>query len=296
MPSSAHLIGAAHSTGACRVLWSVRLECPPRGLCLAREPGSILIWDDWNSLHLINRSGNLQGRTRLPGKVMSACCSDDGSAIAAVGSLGEVWRFTPDFMPRWERSVPKQAVGCALDALGLRLAVTGARGGVHVFDRDGKEVTLGETARALAQLTFVPEETLLVGCADFGLVACLDESGHCVWRDGLVTNIGSVAVSGDGNLVLFACFSDGVYCYSARKGSQGKLEVPEPCKLTAMSYDGQRILVGGLKARMYMLDPQGHILSQIPLDAPPVALGLSALGETAFAALADGQIVALALK
>jgi hypothetical protein len=268
----------------------------PRGLALAREPGWLLAWDDNGWLYLVNRGGGLQGRMRPAGMVTAACCADDGSACAAVGSRGEVWWLAPDLMARWERTVPQQAVSCALDPFGQLLAVADARGGLHLFDRRGQPVCQAQAPRPLIHLAFVPEEPFLVGGADFGLVACFNPAGRCVWRDGLVAHLGALAVSCDGRQIVVACYSDGLRRYNLAGEKHGRLALAEPCRLAALSYDGGRTLVAGMGNRLLLLDGEGQTLTDPPLDHPPIALALSALADTAFVALPDARLMAFELR
>ena len=63
--------------------------------------------------------------------------------------------------------------------------------------------------------------------ADFGLTACYDSAGRCVWRDGLVAHAGSLAVSGDGSVLVLACFSEGL-CYYAITIQKRGISWPTP--------------------------------------------------------------------
>jgi hypothetical protein len=268
----------------------------PRGLALAREPGWLLVWDEHSWLYLLNRTGQRQGQTRARGTLAAVCGADDGSAYAAVGSTGEVWWLAPDLMPRWERTLPHRAVAAALDSFGQYLAVADANGQLHLFSRAGRPVCQVQALRPLVHLAFVTEAPLLVGSADFGLVACFDLTGRCVWRDGLVANIGALTVSGDGARIMLACFSEGLLCYSLAGRRQDRLPLSEPCGLAALSYDGRFTLAGTLDSRLLLLDREGQNLTSYPLDHPAAALALAPLADSAFAALPDGHVVALDLR
>src|SRR5262249_21900597 len=104
MSSSVHPPDPVPARPAPRSLWSVRLASAPRGMSLARETGSLLAWDESDSIYLVNRSGELQGRSRPPGGAVAACHADDGSACAAIGARGEVVWLKPDLTARWERT------------------------------------------------------------------------------------------------------------------------------------------------------------------------------------------------
>jgi hypothetical protein len=277
-------------------LWTRTLSAVPRGLALARERGWLLAWDDTNWLYLFNRAGERQAQMHMAGTVAAACCAEDGSAYAAVGGQGEVWWLAPDLMKRWERSVPHPALAAAMDPFGQYLAVSDARGHVHVFDRLGRPVFQAESPRPFHRLAFVPASPVLLGCADYGLVACLDFKGKWLWRDGLVAHIGSLAVSGSGELIVLACFSEGLQRYSLAGKRLGRLAVAEPCRLAALTFDGKTLLVGGLGTRLLLLDGDGRTLATHPLEKPAVALAFGALGHHAYVALGDGVVLGLDLR
>jgi hypothetical protein len=277
-------------------LWTQTLQAAPRGLALAREKGWLLAWDENRWLYLFNHAGKQQGQSRQASPIAVACCADNGSALAAVGSLGQVWWLAPDLSLRWERSLPARPVTAAIDPFGQYIAVSDIRGGLRVFDCHGRPVMETQCARAFHHLAFVPEAVYLVGSADFGLVGCLTLKGDWVWRDGLVIHVGSLAVTGTGDQILCACFTEGLHRYALTGGKLPPFSTVDPWRLVAVSFDGQRILAGGLSERMLLLDSAGKTVRTLTLDGPPLALALDPLGEVGFVALADNRVLGLDLS
>ncbi|HEX5269845.1 MAG TPA: PQQ-binding-like beta-propeller repeat protein [Gemmataceae bacterium] len=283
--------------GLFKTLWSLATGAPPCGVALARESGQLLAWDENHWLYLLDARGERQGQARPLPDLVAACVADDGSALAVAGGRGEVARLAPDLTPRWRRSLRHPAVTAALDPFGHFLAVSDTTGGLFVFDRDGRPVWVGHHPRPLHHLAFVPEAPFLLGAADFGLVVCLDaQTGHLVWRDGLPAHCGSLAASADGEVVVLACFSDGLRRYSQRGGAKGHVTTREPCRLAGLSFDGRLALVAGRADRLLLFDVRGNALAIHLLERPAVALALAALGERAVVALADGGVRALDLR
>jgi PQQ-like domain len=276
-----------------RALWSQKTTAALRGLSLARERGWVLAWDAQHWLYLFNRNGEKQAQLQAPGPLAAAVAADDGHTFAAAGQGGEVWLLAPDLMPRWTKSVGQRAVSIAIAPLGQFVAVADAGGNVHLFDRKGSEIWQVSTARPLQHLVFVPEKPVLVGSADFGLVTCLSETGAQVWRDGLVAHSGSLATSGDGSLIVLACFTDGLWCYDLA-GKKSQLARLAPCRLADLSYDGSLILSAGLENRLQLHRRDGSVKASAPLDGVPAALALGPLGEVAVVGLAEGKVVQLA--
>jgi hypothetical protein len=256
----------------------------------------VLAWDANHWVYLLNRSGARQAQWHSPARLAAACCAEDGSAYAAVGGGGEVWWLAPDLMPRWDKALPHPCTAAALDPFGQYLAVADSRGHLHLFDHTGHTVFRAESPRPLHFVAFVPAVPVLVGSADYGLVACFDADGHLRWRDGLVAHAGSLAVDGDGSLIVLACFSEGVQRYTVRGENLGRLPVPEPCRLAALTFDGRSLLTAGMGQQLYWLDRTGHVRGTYQLDQPPAALALGPLGDYAVAALADGPLLGLDLR
>jgi hypothetical protein len=164
-----------------------------------------------------------------------------------------------------------------------------------VFDRHGRPVFDVQNPRPLHHLAFVPEAPLLLGSADYGLVAGFDLKGRCVWRDGLVAHVGALAVSGDGGHVALACFTEGFHRYDATGKHLPNWSVGEPCRLCALSFDGRRLLAATHSHRLLLLDDAGQTTASRALERTPVAIALGALADSAYVALAEGTVMAIEL-
>ncbi|HKI33456.1 MAG TPA: hypothetical protein VKA46_16495 [Gemmataceae bacterium] len=283
--------------GLFKTLWSLATGAPPCGVVLARESGQVLAWDENHWLYLLNSRGERQGQARPLSALAAACLADDGSALGVAGARGEVGRLAPDLTPRWQRTLRHPAVAVAVDPFARRLAVSDSKGGLFVFDRDGRLLWEAHQPRPLHHLAFVPEAPFLLGAADFGLVVSLEAAtGQLVWRDGLAVHCGALAVSGDGEVIVLACFSDGLRRYGRGGANKGHVTTAEPCRLAALSFDGRLALVAGRANRLLLLDTHGKVLGIHLLERPAVALALAALGERAVVALTDGGVLALDLR
>jgi hypothetical protein len=295
MSLSSSILPPATARGAIRLTWAQDLGVRPRGLALAREKGWILAWDEKDRLHLFDRKGARQAQKHIP-PMLTATCADDASAYAATGSRGQVWWLAPDLTVRWEQTLAHRLVTAALDPFGQYLALADGHGNVYVLDRHGRPVSQFQSQRPLHHLAFVPAAPFLIGSADYGLVTCFELTGRCVWRDGLVAHIGSLAVSSDGSQIMLACFTEGVQRYNLAGKNKGRLHLSEPCRLVTLSFAGSLLLVAGLSHRILLHDRKGRVLCDHELSKPAVGLALTALGDRAVAALADGRLVGLDLR
>src|SRR5260370_5852244 len=208
-----------------RPAWSAALGSAPLGLTLAREKDWLLAWDQGHWLYLLNQAGQRQGQFHFPGTLAAACCADDGSAYAAAGNKGEIVWLAPDLMPRWQHTLLQPALAAAMDPFGQYLVVADTRGHLTLFNNQGQEKISLQTARPMHHLAFVPMAPVLVGSADYGLVACFGLDGSMRWRDGLVSHAGALSVSGDGSKILIACFSDGLQAYDLAGNKRDRLRV-----------------------------------------------------------------------
>lgn len=274
-----------------RLLWSQTIPAPLRGLILARERATILAWDGQDGLFLFNETGTIQARRPAPAPIATVGCAEDGSAAIVAGSRSPgIYWLTLDLTLRRQRPLPRRATAVAVEPLGRRIAVADAGGTLHLLDARGQTVWQATTPRPLHHLAFVPEKPILVGAADFGLVVCFGASGECLWRDGLVAHVGSLAVSGDGGCVILACFSDGLYRYSTTGPQQQRISLDAPCQFAALSYSGDRLLSVGGQQRVCLRDNKGDLCDQINLESPVVAVALSSLADYALVGLANGVI------
>lgn len=274
-----------------RLAWSRTLPLPPVGLSLAREPGTLLVWDAEGTLTRLDAAGHAEQRHRDPVPLAAAALSDDGRLVALAGGRGDVCLLTLDFVPVWRHALPRGPTAVAIDHLGRRLAVADEAGGLTVFDRDGVELWRASAPRPLKQLAFVPETPVLLGAAEFGLVCAFDAAGNVAWRDGLVAHVGSLATSGTGASIVLACFTDGLCRYALAGSRAARLPGSPPARLVALSYPGDVVAVAGLERLLYRCGADGTRQGEIELPAAPVALALEALGNATVAALADGTLV-----
>lgn len=274
------------------IAWTYRLAAAAGGLAFSRETGHVLAWDAHPWLVLLNHRGERQGQVKLHAPVVSAAIADDGSALAVADDRAQMAWLARDLSTRWRLRLPDQPTSVAVDPLGRGLAVADAVGRLHFYDRTGNVVRPPAVAhRPIVHLLAVPAAPLLVAAADFGLVGTFDRLGRWLWRDVPVVHVGSVASSGDAQIVAASCFSEGVRRYDGGGRQLPAVPTPEPCRVVAVTYAGGRLLVGGVFGGIYALDSAGRILWDHRADQPVVGLGLSPLGDRAAVALADGRLI-----
>lgn len=275
-----------------RLHWSQSIPAPLRGLILARERETILAWDAQDRLFLFNHAGKIQAQRPASVPIASASCAEDGSAYAVGGSQTPLlcW-LAPDLSPRWQRTLPERATAVAVEPLGRAVSVADAGCTLHLMDARGRTLWTATTPRPLHHLAFISEKQVLVGAADFGLIVCFGASGECLWRDGLVAHVGSLAVNGDGSCILLACFTDGLYRYNAAGPQQQRIALESPCRFAALSYAGDHMLTADSPQRLCLRNRTGDIRKQMNLDGPIAGVALNALADSAVVGLANGTVL-----
>jgi len=258
-------------------------------MSLARECGWLCAWDKNHWLYLLNQAGQRQGQMRFDKPIVQAVLADDGSAGVAINESGLVQWLTPDLSPVWQSQADAPYLSAALDPLGQVLALANRQGDVSLWDRQGEKLSSWQSSRPLSMLAMAPQTKTVIGAADFGFVAAYDAAGKECWRHAPVVNIGSLAVTEEGNTLL-ACFSTGVYRLDKQGKSLPTLAVEEPCRLISSTFSGERILCGGLNNQVILLNELGHVLARQALSSAIFGLALAPLGQAFFAATADGRV------
>lgn len=272
-------------------LWSRSLGHAVRGLSFAREGELLFARDESQVLTLLNSRGEVQAGARIA-NVSAAAISDDGSTLVAAGSAGQVWWLAPDLTTRRERSIGAPALAVVTDPFGQYLAVSDRNGGLHLLDRNGRTLGQFSTPRPVHHLAFVPMQPHLAAAADLGWAGLLDlTSGNWLWTDRPVSNIGSLAVAGSGDPVLLACFSIGLRRYNSG-GHRASTNLPKPCGLIALSFDGKKGVAAGAGHEVYVVNENGELMRTLELDHTPMSLAFSATGDRMYCGFANGAVAA----
>lgn len=199
--------------------------------------------------------------------------------------------LAPDLTARWDKKIDGTPLAAVLDPSGQILAVSDAKGSVIFFGPGGESLATVSSPRPLRFLAMVSNVTRVAAAADLGLVGAFDIAGEWIWKDWVLVNVGGLSVSGDGGLLLVACFSDGLHRYGPEGQRQSRLATPEPCRQVAQSYGGDRIVVGGMDVGLAVLNQDGVVLARGRAERPIGALAMAPFGDAIYGALAGGGIV-----
>jgi len=286
--------------------WTLVTDSPLSGLALAREAGTILVWDEGNQLYLFDRDGESHSISRVPNKIQFGTISDDGSLIALVVDTDEagLMLLDADFTVQFERAAPSEASCLAVDPHGRYLAIGTRLNALHLINRFGRPAGRLETLESLSHLCFVPDRALLLGAAAFGMlvgVALLPGrsdgklEADILWQDRLMSNVGRLAVNGDGAMILASCYTLGVQRFDLHGRNEGSYHLGGTVSQAVPDFPGRTIAASTLEGDLAVMNSAGNVRWRTRLGRPVVALEIDPLGRYLIYGHATGELVRLNL-
>lgn len=266
--------------------WTVLTDAPLRGLVLAREAVRIYAWDESDNLYCLDELGRRIWGSRAPGKVIAGAASDDGSLLALLGEGRRLWLYGHDLELREDRETPAEPLALGVDPHG-RFVVVSCRSTLNqIYTAHGKISGRFETLQALVSLAFVPGRPLLIGAAGNGSLFGIDliPSGSLLqaevaWRQSVLSNVGRLAVTGDGEMILASCFSHGIQRFDASGNSEGAYHLGETVTHAVPDFIGRLIAAATQEGGLSLLNRAGNVRWKTSLARPAVSLELDALGR-----------------
>jgi hypothetical protein len=286
--------------------WTVFTDSPLKGLSFAREAGRIFGWDEGNQLYLLNLRGETLSTSRVPNRILAGAISDEGSLIALLVEADEtaLLLLSADFDVQSERPAPSEATFVTFDPHG-RYVVVGTRHNVsHMINRYGRAAGRLETMEPLSHLCFVAGRPLLVGAAAFGMLVGIElEPGRpqgridleIVWQDRLMSNVGRLALDGEGRMILASCFTLGIQRFDLRGRNEGSYHLGGTVSHAVPDFPGRTIAAATLEGELAVMNSAGNVRWRTRLPRPAIALEIDPLGRYLIYGHATGEIVRLDL-
>lgn len=286
------------------VSWTVVTDAPLKGLSLAREEGLILAWDEADQLYLYNLLGDRVAVSRAPGKIVSAQASDTGPLYVVQGERGMLWFLGKGLEPIAERPTGIDAAALAVDPHG-RYAILASKVGPHaILNRYGRPAGQFETRQPIGHLVFLADAPLLIAAANFGAIMGLELvpasgsgklSAELLWQQSLLSNVGRLAATGDGRMILASCYTHGIQRFDLEGNSEGAYHPGGSVTHACPDFVGRTIAVATIEADLALLSSAGNVRWQTTVARPPVALQIDALGRFVIHGLGTGEITRLDL-
>jgi hypothetical protein len=286
--------------------WTIVTEAPLKGFGLAREAGRIVAWDEGNQLYLFSVQGESLSFSRVPQRIAAGAISDDGSLIAFLGDGDDasLLLLSPDFQVEVDRPAPSESSFVTVDPHGRFVAVGNRLGAVTFFNKYGKVAGRLETIQPLAHLCFLADRPFLVGAAAFGMLVGVDIEAsrsagrlepELAWQDRLMSNVGRLAVSGDGGMILASCFTHGIQRFDLRGRNEGSYHLGGTVSHAVPDFPGRTIVAATLEGELAIMNSAGNVRWRTQFPRPPIALEVDPLGRYVIYGHSTGEVIRLEL-
>ncbi len=277
-------------------------DSPLKGLSFAREAGAILAWDEGNQIYLLNTRGESLSTTRVPNRIITGAISDEGSLIALLVEAdgAGLMLLSADFDILSERPAPSEASFVTIDPHGRYLAVGTRHNALHLINRHGRPAGRLETMEPLSHLCFVPGRPIMVGAAAFGMLVGIElepsrSSGgldpEIVWQDRLMSNVGRLALDGEGSMILASCFTLGIQRFDLTGRNEGSYHLGGTVSHAVPDFPGRSIAAATLEGELVLMNSAGNVRWRTRLARPVIALEIDPLGRYMIYGHATGEIV-----
>ncbi|MBS0263131.1 MAG: hypothetical protein JSS02_14400 [Planctomycetes bacterium] len=273
--------------------WTATPGGPLVDLRLARETGEVLAVDDSGRLVTLDRTGNVAEQTQGPTGIRALTWSDTGhGGIALVGEEKLYWFNRSLRLQGWlELSEPILAL--ALEGHGQYAAVSLADCHTVLYDANQTQIRRFKTSLPLVTLEFLVNQPAVIGTADHGLICCRGFDGQPLWQQALLTNVGDLAVTGDGDQILLACYGHGIQCFDATGRQLGSYQLEGTVSRIATSFCPSHIAAVTMERQFYLITTQGQVEFQCPLPDDVCRLACDPLRRGVLIGFKRGQIVRL---
>lgn len=285
--------------------WTVVTDAPLKGMRLAREAGSVFAWDEADQLYRVDSRGQFQSVARAPGKILFGDVSDDGSLVALVGEGSRLWLLDGDFELIHERPVISDPLSVATDPYGRYIAVGSKMNVVQFYSRHAKLAGKFATRQPLSSLVFVPDRHFMIGIGAYGSIVGIalvprgsngTLDGAIVWNEALMSGVGRLSTTGDGQMILIACFTHGIQRFDIEGRAEGAYHLGGSAAQAVPDFAGRSIAVSTLEGELAILSGAGNVKWRTRLNRPAMALETDALGRYVVYGQATGEIVRLDLQ
>ena len=285
--------------------WTVVTDAPLKGMVLAREAGAVFAWDESDQLYRIDSFGQFQSVAKAPGKILHGAVSDDGSLVALLGEGSNLWLLDGDFELTYERSAIADPLAVAVDPHGRYVAVSSRMNLVQLYSKHARASGKFETRQPLSSLQFIPDRPFLIGTGAYGSISGMalyprgssgSIDGEVLWSEAIMSSLGRLATSGDGQMILLACYTHGIQRYDIEGRSEGAYHLGGSAGHAVPDFAGRSIAVATLEGELAILSGAGNVKWRTTLGRPASHLEIDALGRYLVYGLETGEIARLDLQ
>jgi len=283
----------AHGEGRSpTVRWSVALEAPLLAMQLAKETGEVFAADNIGTLYRIDRDGKLAGVTH--GKTYHGLAwSETGQCGAALLGEDRLCLIDRHLVLQNTIELSGESLAVAVDAHGDYVAVSETDSRTVIYDPRGKVVQQFISVQPLVQLHFCATRPEVLGVGQFGLLTSHQFHGKANWQEKLYASVGDMAVSGDDDMILLACFAMGLQCHDSAGAQLGSYQLGSTISRVGVSFSKTRIAAVSIERNFYWLTIDGQIRWQSEVPEDVSMLECDPLGAGVIIGFQSGRLVRL---
>jgi hypothetical protein len=273
--------------------WSFVTDAPLSDLCVARESGDVIAADQSGGLYLLDRAGHIRALTRTAHELRRLAWADDGSLGAVLVDEASFGCFDRQLQFRWIREMPRETLALAMTPFGSHIAVSQSNASNLIYDSENRRVSKFESLRPLLHMQFLHSVPEIVVAAEHACFGRYKFDGEPIWMEKLWSNVGDLAVTGDGRVIFLAGFTHGVQVFDGNGTGVGSFVLDGTAGLVATTYTQKLVLAATIERRLFCLDTEGTArwILELPDDLSRVCL--SPLGDYLICGFASGRIVRL---
>lgn len=276
--------------------WSFGTDAPLSFVEYARETNEVLAADSSGGLYLLDPTGRIISITRTHTPIRGLAWSDTGQGgVALIGHTKLHW-FSRNLEFTGQIDLPDTGLAVSIDPHGEYVAVSLSSGMNLIYDGPRKPIRRFESQRPLVKLAFLVESPAIVGVADYGLLGCRDFQGTVLWEEQVWANVGGLAVTGGGDMVLTACFAMGVQRYNDTGENVGSYQLEGTPHRVSCTYRPDKFVVATLEQELQWLGIDGHMHWKCKTPEEVGQVHCDPLGHGLVCGFTSGRILRLDFK
>lgn len=275
------------------VKWAFRGDGALVSFCMARETSEIYVCDESATLYRLNRLGKIAAVTHLKEPVRKFVCSDDGNWSYGVSGDRQVLRFDRNLQIEWDYETTEDILSLSASPYGHHIIIAEADASNSILNERRRKIARFETIKPLHFVQLCGTDPVMIGAAENGLLCCHNLAGAQLWQERVWSNVGSMSVTGAGDIIYLANFGHGIQAFDGDGVSLGAYVLEGTVNRVASSYEPYRLIATTIEQFIYWLDSDGDMLWASGSPVPIVDVACDPLGEWALIGLQSGDLMRL---
>ena len=119
--------------------------------------------------------------------------------------------------------------------------------------------------------------------------------GEVAWQASLMSNVGRLATTGDGGMILASCFTHGIQRFNLDGQNEGSYHLSGSASHALPDFAGRSIVVATLEGEVALLNHSGVVRWKSASPRPAIALEMDGLGRSFVFGMATGEVTRIDL-